>query len=330
MEKDIDRLISIVVPIYNVDRYIDRCVETLLHQTYENIEVILIDDGSTDSSGAICDNLAMNDFRIKVIHKPNSGVSSARNAGLDVAQGKYVAFVDPDDYVSATMIEEMLNGYRLSDSDLVCCKRQLFSDTEAPHRVYGSVSGTMSSLDAIKHFLLWDGEITSFVWDKLYKRELLQDIRFSTELMVGEDSVFVFEYLRRCSAVHIVDSYLYYYYLRADSAIGNSYSEKRKDSLIAAKTVYEIAGGISEISNDWAKIHVALDCFFVFSDLLDAPNYMQKYKVDYYTYKEEIRNYSPSLIFKYKSKKMCCLWTTCWISPRLYGMTKSFRSRRRR
>ena len=117
---DNNELISIIVPIYNVQKYLDRCMKTLLNQTYRNIEIILVDDGSTDSSGDICDEYAQIDARIKVIHKENGGLSSARNAGLDVCTsgGELIAFVDSDDWVDSTMYEEMYEKAEKEDADI--------------------------------------------------------------------------------------------------------------------------------------------------------------------------------------------------------------------
>ena len=117
MNNNIDnKLISIIIPVYNCEKYLGRCIESILNQTYKNIEVILVDDGSPDNCGLMCDEYKKQDHRVKVIHKENGGLSSARNAGLDVASGEYIAFVDSDDYIATTMLEKM---YALKNNKLI-------------------------------------------------------------------------------------------------------------------------------------------------------------------------------------------------------------------
>ena len=115
-------LISVVVPIYKVEEYLQRCVDSIINQTYKNLEIILVDDGSPDSCPKMCDNFAKQDKRIKVIHKINAGVSEARNTGLEYATGDYVGFIDSDDYIHPTMYEKLLNGIKKENSDICMCR----------------------------------------------------------------------------------------------------------------------------------------------------------------------------------------------------------------
>lgn len=117
-----DELISVVVPIYNVEKYIEKCIDSIINQTYTNLEIILVDDGSPDKCGKICDEYAKRDKRIKVIHKENGGVSSARNIGLDNLNGEYVTFIDADDYISNNYCEELLNALKTENADCVACR----------------------------------------------------------------------------------------------------------------------------------------------------------------------------------------------------------------
>ena len=121
-EFEMDKLISIIVPVYNVEKYVAECIESIIKQTYQNLEILLIDDGSTDNSGKICDKYAEKDKRIKIIHKENGGVSSARNLGLDLAQGEYIAFIDSDDFVSNKYIESLYSAIEHKDAEIVLSK----------------------------------------------------------------------------------------------------------------------------------------------------------------------------------------------------------------
>lgn len=159
--------ISIIVPVYNVERYIERCVESICQQTYTNTEIILVDDGSTDSSGKICDEIAVKDPRIRVIHQQNSGLSAARNAGLAVAKGEYIAFVDSDDYIAQEMYSVMIENMEKYDLDIIGCTS--FRDKG------GKISGKdgdgairIMEHDEMIELALDDYDVAA--WDKVYKK----------------------------------------------------------------------------------------------------------------------------------------------------------------
>lgn len=323
-------LVSIIVPVYNVEKYIDRCVESLISQTIDETEIILIDDGSTDSSGEVCDQWGKRESRIRVIHKENGGVSSARNEGIKISQGKYIGFVDPDDYVADDMFVSMIEVIQNNDIDLVCCNYSKFEEEKVPIPVTNSVQGEMTATEAIKHLLTWDGIVTSFVWDKLYKQEIVKQMTFSPALSVGEDTLFIFQYLSNCRKLHILQKHCYYYFLRSNSAIGDKYTLKKRDSVISSLMIKELNNKTNIINKEIADIHVALTCFFAFSNLLDTPQCRKKYLEDYKYYKKIMRQFSPALIRKYSSRKMTILWSICMINPTLYKFTGIIRSKRRR
>ena len=232
-----DDLISVIVPVYNVEDYLEKSLSSLLIQTYRKLQVIIIDDGSTDNSGEICDYYGANDGRIEVYHIQNAGVSNARNQGLNYAKGKYIYFFDPDDSLEPdalwTLYKQIKNG-----ADLVECS--YFKDFTNVKEEVIHPEKKISSQEAIRSLLLWDGYLTSFCWDKLYNKEKIGDIRFDSKLKIGEDNLFVFEYLLKCESVIVLDCPLYNYLIRENSAIGNVYTEKKKDSVRAAGTIYEI------------------------------------------------------------------------------------------
>lgn len=181
-----DDLISVIVPVYNVEDYLEKSLSSLLIQTYRKLQVIIIDDGSTDNSGEICDYYGANDGRIEVYHIQNAGVSNARNQGLNYAKGKYIYFFDPDDSLEPdalwTLYKQIKNG-----ADLVECS--YFKDFTNVKEEVIHPEKKISSQEAIRSLLLWDGYLTSFCWDKLYNKEKIGDIRFDSKLKIGEDNL---------------------------------------------------------------------------------------------------------------------------------------------
>lgn len=195
-------LVSIIVPVYNCEHTLKRCVQSILEQSYKNIELILVDDGSRDSSPDLCDEIAKNDSRAVVIHKQNGGASSARNCGLDVAKGKYIQFVDSDDYIDGNMTEKLVNLIENNNVQLSVCG---FIYTHPNYEEYArfpdipSVSvKEMSSV--IPNFV--SSYFPNALWNKLYLRDYI-DFRFNENVRVGEDLIFNLNYFRKISAISV-------------------------------------------------------------------------------------------------------------------------------
>lgn len=172
-------LISIIVPIYNVDSYLRKCFDSIISQTYSDFELILVDDGSTDDSPKICDEYARKDDRIIVIHKKNGGVSSARNAGLDIAKGKYIGFVDPDDYIVSEMYECMVNAIEKYKSDMVVCGYDYIDENgnvTRPYKVKGDEKLTQKQFISMPFNM--SPTIQHVVWNELFRKKLFNVINF--------------------------------------------------------------------------------------------------------------------------------------------------------
>lgn len=204
-------LISIIIPVYNAEKHLDKCIQSVLAQTYTNWELLLIDDGSTDSSGVICDKYAEQDSRIKVFHKENGGVSSARNLGLDNAKGEWITFVDSDDWVDTKYLRLLLGN---NDSDLMVCAfiaegRMNWEDTLDDEKY--------SSRDEIRHFIDKNliGASLSAPWCKFFKSEIIrtQHLKFDKKIHLGEDTLFVINYLSYTSSITTISQKLYHYNL---------------------------------------------------------------------------------------------------------------------
>ena len=210
-------LISIIIPVYKVEKYLEKCIESVLKQTYTNLQIILVDDGSPDNCGKICDEYAKKDSRIEVIHKINGGLSDARNVGINRANGRYIGFVDSDDYIKEDMYEKLINLIKEYDADISICN--LYDVIDGKEYVRNKDNGIheYSRIDILKEILL-DKNIQSYAWNKLCKRELFDTIRFPVG-RVMEDLGIAHKILFDAGQIAYSDEPLYYYYQRDGSTL---------------------------------------------------------------------------------------------------------------
>ncbi|MCI7766516.1 MAG: glycosyltransferase [Oscillospiraceae bacterium] len=235
-------LISVIVPVYKVEKYLRKCIESIIGQKYTNLEIILADDGSPDSSGKICDEYAKRDNRIIVIHKENGGVGSARNAGIDRAAGEYIAFVDGDDHVSELYISRLYEILEESGASLSVCNSLIEKNgRHSVHYPY-KMDGIFSSELLIEKILNF--EMGCGVVGKLFKRTALNGVRFS-EFTIAEDLLFLFRVLERNENVAVCSDCLYYYVMNPSSAINSSFKYSKYESLKVYDIILEAAKGKS-------------------------------------------------------------------------------------
>lgn len=209
-------LCSIIVPIYNVEALLPRCIDSLIGQQYQNIEIILVNDGSTDSSEAVCRGYLNRDSRIKLINKENGGLSSARNAGLKLSKGEYIFFVDSDDYVTSYFCSVGVDGFLNHNADVVIFGfNNIFVDTNKIIKKHCRKSRVISKEEALKGTLI-DGYINSLAWNKAYKRELFDNIKYP-EGMVFEDVGTTYKIFDKANTIYISSNITYNYELRNGS-----------------------------------------------------------------------------------------------------------------
>lgn len=248
--------VSIIVPIYNVERYLNRCVDSLINQTYKNLEIILVNDGSPDNSPAICDRYAIKDTRIKVIHKENGGLSDARNAGINISTGKYIMFLDSDDYAELNMIENAVNTIETLDSDIVIWGyyAEFVDENERIINTinYSGLDGVLDSSD--EQFMLSNELINlmGYAWNKLYKNEIIQknNYRFKKGLSLVEDITFNSEVFKNHHSIAFVEEPLLHYMQRPRETLGGKFYENQFElKQQAMKKVYEmlLALGYNEV-----------------------------------------------------------------------------------
>lgn len=229
-----NELISVIVPVYNTEKYLKRCIESIINQTYKNIEIILIDDGSTDSSSQICDEYAAIDNRIKVIHKENGGQGSARNLALDNMTGKYVGFVDSDDWIDTQMYEILYGNIMKFGADISCCRhheKDIFDIKNDAVEVF-------SQPETMRLHLYHHEGFGQSPWDKLYKKELFDGIRFP-EMRAYEDCATIYQVLAKANKVVFQNVNLYHYEIRENSTMTQKFSAVKFQAITAYLGMYE-------------------------------------------------------------------------------------------
>ena len=205
-------MISVIIPVFNVETYVKECIESVIQQTYVDLEVIIIDDGSTDNSGKICDQYAEFDRRIKVIHQKNQGLSAARNQGLDIAKGDYIVFVDSDDYIEKDMIERLYKALVVNNADLVICNiKKFYGETQVLNEIKSPLKDEIVlPYEAIEKLFQSESWYYVVSWNKIYSKELWNQIRFPIGY-IHEDEAVIHRIFKRCTKIVILEDQLYYY-----------------------------------------------------------------------------------------------------------------------
>lgn len=226
-----EELITIIVPIYNVEKFLPNCIESLIHQTYQNLEILLIDDGSTDSCKEISDEYAKKYSNIFAYHKENGGLSDARNYGVSKAKGKYICFVDSDDYVNEKYCEVLYKNIINANADISICGFLRVSDTCVKEEcIYEDEEVKLyeKNIDKQRNILNELNEKTTVAWNKLYRKEVWNEFKYPVGKL-NEDEFVIHHILDKCGKVIYTNLKLYYYYQRPNSIMNSKYNEKRLD-----------------------------------------------------------------------------------------------------
>ena len=219
-------LVTLIIPVFNVSNYLPRLLDSVLSQTHRELEIILVDDGSTDSSGNICDNYASKDSRIKVLHRSNSGVADARNVALDIATGKYIVFADGDDYLDPDYVKYLLNLCTNNDADIACCAWSTDENGKISKCTFrknepGIYKGNHEAMRA----LLTTRLMSSSVWGKIFKRKLFDEVRFPKGSNYYEDDATMYRIVSQAESAAVGGESKYFYTLRDDSMIHRSFND---------------------------------------------------------------------------------------------------------
>lgn len=313
-------LVSVIIPIYNVEKYLKECLETILSQTYKNLEIILVDDGSPDNCGNICDEYAKKDSRIKVIHKTNGGLSDARNHGIDIANGKYICFVDSDDYIDRYYVEKLYKAVKNNNVKVAQCSILKIDDNKNIIEKYGYDNFCIKSGKEIireqysKHVVE-----NTVVWNKMYEKELFDNIRFPVG-KIHEDEFTTYKILYDLKKVAIINDYLYNYRENNNGIMKQKFNIKKFDRLYAYKEKMEF------FQNKEEDIFVKVLMRYIEEIRFDYIN-SKKYISNFHEYKSKLlkeyrRVYSILIMQKNISKKYKIKLLVFYISPNLYMFLK--------
>ena len=229
-------MISVIVPVYNVKVYLNRCIESIVRQSYEDLEIILVDDGSTDECGDMCDIWAKKDSRIKVVHKENGGLSDARNAGLKIAKGEYIGFVDSDDWIEPDMYQDLLSAIKSENAELAVTGIKRIYDNGYKREQFVCDKPYVLNEDKIIQAYLLQGIFSTAAWDKLYKKSLFDNRSFPVGKQF-EDAPVIFDILCSIQKLVVVGKPQYNYFQRADSITGKSFSIHKMDHYVFSKEI---------------------------------------------------------------------------------------------
>ena len=225
-------MISVIVPVYKVEPYLDRCVRSIVEQTYTDLEIILVDDGSPDNCPAMCDAWAERDSRVKVIHKQNGGLSDARNAGMDIATGEYIGFVDSDDWIAPEMYQILYNMLQRDQSDIAACRIRMFWAEHTPPSMLTPAGQKVLDRESAMSAIVEERELKQPVWYKLYRHEIISSIRFPVG-KYHEDVFWSYQAVGAAQRVSVTDIPCYFYMQRSGSIMGEGFSLRRLDALEA-------------------------------------------------------------------------------------------------
>ena len=283
---EMDGLISVIIPVYNIGDRLIRCVDSILKQTISHFELIIVDDGSTDDSGRICDSLSLKDSRIKVVHKSNGGVSSARNKGMDEASGEYYAFVDADDFVSADYLRHLI----LAEEDISIASAYY---VDADGNIMSICRQEESGIHEVNphNMKCWfdHGSMYS-VWTSMFKSSLIRKyhLRFNETLTRGEDTVFMFKYIEKCKKVRFCDALIYYYAQYGKG--GSSTTLLKRSNISSLDFLYRFLSAWFKKNNEYSALFESHDFWIrremraYLYEVMRSQKLTDKEKLDYFKF----------------------------------------------
>lgn len=244
-----DPLISVIIPVYNVEKYLKRCLDSVINQTYKNLEIILVDDGSTDDSGKMCDEYAKKDKRIKIVHKKNGGLSSARNCGIEKAKGEFLTFVDSDDEITANYVRFLFELIREFDVKMSIASYSVVTEHRVIDYSRGRKALTLTTEETLRRMLVEDG-FTVSACSKMYSSDLFAKIRYP-DSETFEDNATTHKLILMCSKIAYGDKSIYKYYIRKGSLTTKEFSTDRMDYISSVdEAMAEIMDVFSGLRNE--------------------------------------------------------------------------------
>lgn len=309
-----NELISVIVPVYNVEKYLDKCIQSIVSQTYKNLEIILVDDGSPDSCPQMCDNWASADSRIKVIHKQNGGLSSARNAALDIANGDYLLFIDSDDFAEPDMIEFLHSLITTGNYDVARCGAFIDDLINNQSSQIGDGERFIPSFDDSINDLMNGGNLSGVVWNKLYKTNAVKNIRFDPADGCSEDIMYNFRVLSQTDRAIFCDEPKYHYVVRNDS-ITNSVFTEGAFCILRAKRIITDSQRENPITFPYCVKGYIQSAFIVLSGIISHQQFLDRFD----SIRGDILRHKREIFFSGKYSRLDRIKTLLlWLAPKLY------------
>lgn len=294
------QLISIIVPVYNVEKYLPQCIESIINQTYENLEIILVDDGSTDKSGSICDEYSEKDKRICTIHKENGGLSDARNVAIDIAKGEYLTFVDSDDYITKDYIEYLYKIIIEDNADIsICSKLNFYENIQLKEPKSSGEMKKFTGLEAMEN-MFYQKDINPSACFKLYRKELFEGIRYPKGKLY-EDLGTTYKIFFKANKVIWSPAQKYFYLQRQNSIMSKKFSANNFDRVELSKEL------LNFVDENCSKLHQAAVARFFVSNiqvLRELPLKDKQYINMIETISHNIKKYRKSVIYDKKVKSI--------------------------
>lgn len=296
--------LSVIVPIYNVEKYLEKCIDSILAQTYIDFELILINDGSPDGCAEIMEQYAKKDSRIVTIHQENKGVSAARNAGLEIAKGKYVGFVDPDDYIASAFFEKLINLIEINNLDIACCNwYSVFENGDKFIHKIPEIPEQMNQREFVNHIFDSPRTVYGSNCNKIFRKDKIIDF-YDESIRICEDNLFLINYCKNIKIAGYINFPLYYVRERADSSTRKK-STKLVEGLEVRKKIISIAKDISKESGRYAEKDFLDSCYLYYKQFRGEED--KKYSV-----------YSLSLLKDYLKKNFFYIV----LNTKIYWKTK--------
>lgn len=304
-------IISIIIPVYKVELYLEKCIESVISQTYNNLQIILVDDGSPDNCGKICDSYALKDKRIQVIHKENGGLSDARNVGISKAVGQYIGFVDSDDYIENTMFEDLYNLIEKYQADVSICNFYVVTENNSILRNKDIGIMEYNKIQILNEILL-DKNIQSYAWNKLYKRDLFNNIKYPIGKKY-EDIGTTFYLLEKCNKIVVSGKPEYYYLNRNDSIVNNISESTVMDYIDIIVQRYDYIDNKYYELDKYNKYYLAKTLITAYTDIHHlgsvGPECNKKVENLYNKVKEIMKKYENEIIDVLDEKQKIQLYT---------------------
>ncbi len=309
-----NELISVIVPVYNVEKYLDKCIQSIVSQTYENLEIILVDDGSPDNCPKMCDDWTAADSRIKVIHKQNGGPSSSRNAGIENSKGSYIAFMDSDDYAEPDMIEFLHSLITSGDYDVARCGAIIDDLINNQSSQIGDGKRFAPSHNDSIIGLMNGGELHGVLWNKLYKVSVVKEIKFDESFSCNEDTIYNYNVLMKTDRVICCDEPKYHYVMRNDSITNNVFTEGAF-CILRAKKIITDSQRDNPVTFPYCVKGYIQSAFIVLSGVISHQKYLDRFD----TIRADILHRKRDIFFSGKYSRLDKVKTLLlWLAPKLY------------